>query len=198
MIVKLAYRLSMCTISFSDITRDHAMNSARLRTSAKALAVARPVIQGLTVLNALYALVIAGLLVCSFFIDHWPQRPLGFDLVNAHPLVGHGLRAIVVLGVIGAAIMHTILRRLLAIVDSVRVGDPFILDNAHRLDAIAWSVAALEVLRIAVAAIASAVWESGRIDAFSIASWLAVLLLFVLAGVFAHGARIREDLEGTV
>ena len=111
------------------------------RTSAHALAVARPVIQGLTLLNALYALALAGLLVSSFFIEGWPQRPLGFDLVNAHPLVGHGVRAIVVVGVIGAAIVHTILRRLLAIVDTVRVGDPFILENARRLNAIAWSVA---------------------------------------------------------
>ncbi len=168
------------------------------RSSARALAAARPIIQGLIVLNALYALGIAALLGWSFFIEGWPQRPLGFDMVNAHPLVGHGLRAIVIIGVIGAAIVHTILRRLRAIVDTVRIGDPFILENARRLDAIAWSVLALEGLRLIVAAIAAVVWEPGRIDAFSFAPWLAVLLLFVLAGVFAHGARMRADLEGTV
>jgi len=168
------------------------------RTSAHALAVARPVIRSLIFLNILYALVIAGLLGWSFFIEGWPARPLGLDMVNAHPLVGQGLRAIVAIGLVGAAIVHTILRRLLAIVDTVRVGDPFILENARRLDAIAWRVLALEGLRLIVAAIAAAVWEPGRIDAFSFAPWLAVLLLFVLAGVFAHGARLREDLEGTV
>lgn len=168
------------------------------RTSAHALAVARPVTQGLIVLNALYALVLAGLLVWSFFIEGWPARPLGFDMVNAHPLLGQGLRAIVVVGLAGAAIAHTILRRLLAIVDTVRVGDPFILENAERLTAIAWRVLALELLRLVVAAIAATVWEAGRIDAFSFAPWLAVLLLFVLAGVFAQGARMRADLEGTV
>jgi hypothetical protein len=182
----------MRIVSFYDIRGDPFMT----RTSA--LAVARPVVQSLILVNGLYALVLAGLLGYSFFIEGWPQRPLGFDLVNAHPLVGHGLRAIVVVGVIGAAIVHTILRRLLAIVDTVRVGDPFILENARRLDAIAWSVLALEGLRLAVAAIAAAVWEPGRIDAFSFAPWLAVLLLFVLAGVFAHGAQMREDLDGTV
>jgi hypothetical protein len=168
------------------------------RTSTRALAVARPVIRGLIVLNILYALVIAGLLGWSFFIEGWPQRPLGFDLTHAHPLAGDGLRAIVAIGLVGAAIVHTILRRLLAIVDTVRVGDPFILENARRLDAIAWRVLALEGLRLIVAAIAAAVWEPGRFDAFSFAPWLAVLLLFVLAGVFAHGARLREDLAGTV
>ena len=119
-------------------------------------------------------------------------------MVNAHPLVGHGLRAIVLIAVIGAAIVHTILLRLLAMIDTVRAGDPFIVENARRLNAIAWAVLVLEGLRLLIAAIAAVVWEAGRIDAFSLSSWLSVLLLFVLAGVFAHGARMREDLEGTV
>src|SRR3569832_449578 len=96
-----------------------------IRTPAKALAVARPVKQRLTVLNIFYALSITALLVFSFFIEGWPQRPLGFDLTHAHPMAGHGLRLIVVIGVFAAAIVHTILRRLLAIVDTVREGDPF-------------------------------------------------------------------------
>ena len=168
------------------------------RTSARALSVARPIIQGLTVLNILYAAGIAVLLVASFFIEGWPQRPLGFDLTHAHPQIGSGLRAIIVIGMVGAAIVHTILRRLLAIVDTVRGGDPFIVQNARHLDAIAWSVLAIEVLRLMVMSIASAVWEPGRLGGFTFAPWLAVLLLFVLSGVFAHGARMRADLEGTV
>ena len=167
-------------------------------TSARALSVARPVIQGLTVLNILYAVCLAVLLGWSFLMPGWPERALGFDIASKYPMVPLGLRAIVVIGIAGAAIVHTILRRLLAIVDTVRGGDPFILENARRLDMIAWSVLALEVLRMVVAAIASAVWEPGRVDGFSIASWFAVLLLFVLSGVFAQGARMRADLEGTV
>lgn len=168
------------------------------RTSANALAVARPIIQGLTVLNLFYAACIAALLGWSFFIEGWPERPLGFDLVNMHPQAPNGLRAIVVIGVIGAAIVHTILRRLLAIVDTVRGGDPFIVENARRLDTIAWSVLALEVLRMIVMAIAAVVWEPGRLGGFSFAPWFAVLMLFVLSGVFAQGARMRADLDGTV
>ena len=38
-----------------------------------------------------------------------------------------------------------------------------------------------------------------NIDAgFSITGWLAVLLTFLLARVFAEGALMRDDLEGTV
>lgn len=168
------------------------------QTHAQALSIARPVVRGLMLLNAGYAVVISGLLVWTFFMEGWPWRALGFELVATHPWVGHGLRAIVVVGVIGALLVHAVLKRLLAIVDSVRAGDPFILDNARRLDEIAWRVLGLEVLRAIVAGIASLVWESGRIDAFSFAPWLAVLMLFVLSGVFAHGARMRADLEGTV
>ena len=57
---------------------------------------------------------------------------------------------------------------------------------------------ALEVLRMIVVAITAAVWEPGRLGGFSIAPWLAVLMLFVVSGVFAHGARMRVDLEGTI
>lgn len=168
------------------------------RTSSRALAVARPVIRGLTILNVLYAVCLAVLLGWSFVMPGWPERALGFDIVSKYPLVPLGLRAIVIIGIVGAVITHTILQRLLAIVDTVRHGDPFILENARHLDAIAWSVLALEVLRLVVATIARVVWEPGRVDGFSIASWFAVLMLFVLSGVFAHGARLRADLEGTV
>ena len=167
-------------------------------TASRALAFARPVIQLLTVLNICYALGIGLLLVFSFLMPGWPERALGFDIVNKYPFVPGGLRAIVVFGIIGAAIVHTILRRLLAIVDTVRDGDPFILEIASRLETIAWRVLALEGLRIVIAGIAAVVWEPGRIAPFSFAPWLAVLLLFVLAGVFAHGARLRADLQGTV
>jgi hypothetical protein len=33
---------------------------------------------------------------------------------------------------------------------------------------------------------------------FGLTGWIAVLMLFVLARVFHQGARMREELEGTV
>ena len=33
---------------------------------------------------------------------------------------------------------------------------------------------------------------------YSFTPWITVLLLFVLARVFDHGARMREDIAGTV
>ncbi len=172
------------------------------RTSAKALAVARPIITGLTVLNILYAAVITVLLASSVLRADWPWVPLGFDIKTAHPALPFALRTIMVIGLAAAAVVHVILRRLRAIVDTVRGGNPFIADNARRLQAIAWCVLAIEGLRLMVAAIARAVSTPTQPipmrDGFSFAPWLAVLLLFVLAGVFAQGARMRDELEGTV
>jgi hypothetical protein len=38
-----------------------------------------------------------------------------------------------------------------------------------------------------------------QLDAgFSVSSWLAIILCFVLARVFAEGTLMREDLEGTI
>lgn len=168
------------------------------RTSAQALNVARPIIVGLSALNILYGIGITLLLGSSFFAEGWPWAPLGFDLTAMHPQAPIGLRAIMVIGMVGATIVHTILRHLLAIVDTVRGGDPFNLQNARRLNVIAWSVLALEVLRLLVMAIAAAVAAPGLTGGITPAPWLAVLLLFVASGVFAHGARMRNDLEGTV
>ena len=121
------------------------------RMPARAIAAARPVILGLTVLNLVYAAVITSLFCTSFFIEGWPWKPLGFDLATMHPQAPLGLRAIMVIGICFAVIVHTVLRRLLAIVETVRSGDTFIPANAQRLNMIAWSVLAIELLRLTIA-----------------------------------------------
>jgi hypothetical protein len=58
------------------------------------------------------------------------------------------------------------------------------------------------LLSLVVGAIAGAISTPAHpldIDAgFAINGWLAVLLTFLLARVFAEGAVMRDDLEGTV
>jgi hypothetical protein len=113
-----------------------------------------------------------------------------------------GLRAIAALGLVSIPLNYAVLKRLLAIVGTVRAGDPFVAANASRLQAIAWVLLALNLLSIVIGAIAKTVSTPAHplhIDAgFSINGWLAVLLTFLLARVFAEGALMREDLEGTV
>ena len=166
-----------------------------------ALRLARPVITSLLVLNSLYALGIAGLVAFSFSHPEW-YAYLGFFGDVPHNGFLIGMRAIMAIGLAGAVLTHVVLARLRAVVDTVRLGDPFTLDNARRLSLIAWCLLAGQGLHLAVVAIADAVsrptyWLDFG-SAFTIAPWLAVLLLFVLARVFAEGARMRADLEGTV
>lgn len=113
-----------------------------------------------------------------------------------------GLRAIAVLGFVVISLNYVILKRLLAIVETVRAGDPFVAANASRLQSIARVLLALQLISLVIGAIARAVSTPAHplnLDAgFSINGWLAVLLTFLLARVFAEGTRMREDLEGTV
>jgi len=112
------------------------------------------------------------------------------------------MRLIMAIGIGSAPLTHILLTRLLAIVETVRRGDPFVAGNAARLQTTAWALLGLELLHLTVGAIAAAASSASQpLDLdwnFSVTGWLAVLLLFVLARVFDHGARMRDDLEGTV
>jgi len=113
-----------------------------------------------------------------------------------------GLRAVAALGLVGIPLNYAVLKKLLAIVLTVRAGDPFVATNARRLQTIAWALLGLQLLSIVIGAIGTAVSSPAHpvhLDAgLSINGWLAVILTFLLARVFAEGSRMREDLEGTV
>jgi uncharacterized membrane protein len=87
-------------------------------------------------------------------------------------------------------------------VETVRAGDPFVAANAYRLHAIAWLLLALQLISIVIAVIGKTISTAEHpfhLDAgFSVNGWLAVVLTFVLARVFAEGTLMREDLEGTI
>jgi hypothetical protein len=112
------------------------------------------------------------------------------------------MRGIALLGLVGVPINYVVLKRLLAIVETVRDGDPFVALNAARLQTIAWCLLSLQVLSMLIGAIAKSVSTPAHplnLDAgFSVTGWLSVLLTFLLARVFAEGATMREELEGTV
>src|SRR3954471_2374179 len=156
----------------------------------------------LMILNWIFGALILALLAISFQAEEWTWRALGVGAVAGHEGVVAGMRAIMVIGIAGTPITWVVFSRLLRIIESVRTGEPFMVDNAGRLRTVAWALFGLELLHICVVAIASAVSTkelplhiSGNFD---LTGWLAILLLFVLVQVFLEGTRIREDLEGTV
>ena len=170
-------------------------------SSSAALPIAHAVLRILVVANWLMGAAIVALLAASSQ-ERWIMAAFKLSpSPDAERLIA-GLRAIAVLGLAVVPLNYAVLKRLLAIVDTVRAGDPFVATNAPRLQAIAWALLTLQLLSLVIDAIAKAVSIPGHpldIDAgFSINGWLAVLLVFLLARVFAEGALMREDLEGTV
>jgi Protein of unknown function (DUF2975) len=170
-------------------------------SSSAALPIAHVVLRILIVLNWLMAAAILVLLLVSPN-ERWIMS--AFDLSpspEAERLI-MGLRAVAVLGLVAIPLNHAVLQRLLAMVETVRAGDPFVAANADRLQAIAWTLLALQLLSIVIGAIGKAISTPAHpvvLDAgFSINGWLAVLFTFLLARVFVEGTRMREDLEGTV
>jgi len=170
-------------------------------TSSAALPIARVVLRILIVLNWLSGAAIATLLV-AMPTRQWIMSALDLSPSPEADLLIMGLRAIAVVGLVAIPLNYVVLRRLLAIVETVRAGDPFVAANASRLRAIAWALLALQLLSLVIGAIAKAVSTPAHplhLQAgFSISGWLAVLLTFLLARVFAEGTLMREDLEGTV
>ena len=170
------------------------------RSYSAALPIAYVVLRLLILLNWLFGAAILFLLAWSatFTAGQWetvlgPSPPASLIM---------GLRAVAMLGLVAIPLNDAILRRLVAMVETVRRGDPFVAANAYRLQAIAWLLLALQLLSIVIAVIGKAISTPAhpvQLDAgFSVNGWLAVLLTFVLARVFAEGALMRDDLEGTI
>jgi len=166
------------------------------------LPVARVTLRAVIVLNWLFGAAILALLMATIAAEQWTFTALGLPPSPETRPMMMGLRAIAVLGLVAIPLNDAVLRRLLAIVETVRGGDPFVAANADRLQAIAWVLLALQLLSLVIGGVANAISTPAHplhLDAgFSTSGWLAVLLTFVLARVFAAGALMREDLEGTV
>ena len=92
-----------------------------------------------------------------------------------------------------------------ALINSTGDGDPFIPENARRLNAMAWLLLAVQVLAVPVgllrAGLANLVTDGdNRIDfsIYDLEGLLLVIVLLILARIFRIGTAMRTDLEGTV
>ena len=171
-------------------------------TNSSALPLARASLRTLVILNGLLGAAILALLIATLVAERWTFTALGLPPSAGGEPMMMGMRAIAVLGLAAIPLNHAVLSRLTAIVDTVREGDPFLATNGHRLNAIAWMLLVLQLLSLAIDGIGVAISTPAHplhLDAgFSPSGWLAVILTFVLARVFAEGTRMREELEGTV
>jgi len=172
------------------------------QSQTTALPIAFVFIRIVIVLNWMLGAGILALLIATIVAEDWTFRALGITGPTGIPEAIAGLRWVAVLGLVSIPLNFMVLKRLLAIVVTVRQGDPFVAENAYRLNAIAWILLALQLISLVIGAIGKALSTPQHplhLDAgFSTSGWLAVILTFVLARVFAEGTLMREDLEGTV
>ena len=167
-----------------------------------ALPIAYVFLRILIVLNWFFGACVLALLAFTFVNEPWTMRALGVAGMSDAVRVMWAMRGIAALGLVAIPLNYLILNRLLRMVETVRSGDPFVAANAYRLHAIGWLMIALQLISIIIASIGKAISTPEHpfhLDAgFSVNSWLAIILTFVLARVFAEGTLMREDLEGTV
>ncbi|HEX8173029.1 MAG TPA: DUF2975 domain-containing protein [Thermoanaerobaculia bacterium] len=176
------------------------MTEPRLSSSA-ALPITYGALRLLIPLNWLLGL---GILALLLVLPHeqWILRSFHLAPSPEAARLVMGLRLVAILGLVTIPLNHVVLKRMVAIVETLRAGDPFVSANAQRLQTIAWVLLALQVISVIVGAIGKALSNPAHplhLNAgFSISGWLAVLLTFLLARVFAQGTLMREDLEGIV
>lgn len=127
------------------------------------------------------------------------------DTIEASPLSVIAIAAL--LALIFAALSY-FFGKLRAIIASVSEGDPFTPENATRLNAMAWLFLGVKVSTMLVAGLRhhlASLMDKGEsggsvlgFGLYDVDAILIVIVLFILARVFRHGAAMREDLEGTV
>ena len=128
----------------------------------------------------------------------------GARLTDGLPVLAIGLVMLAGIGLLTLAFQF--LRKLVAIIDTVGEGSPFVPENAVRLRTMGWLVVAMQ--GIVLACVPLAIWLIREIPqarheissdfSLDFGSILLALLLFILARVFDQGTRLAEDAEGTV
>jgi hypothetical protein len=116
-----------------------------------------------------------------------------------------GLVVLILLTImLSIGLLYDFVARLAQVIDTVAKGDPFIMANALRLTRMAWLALGVQAVSIVTGVLAGWAERSmpeGTIQFesdVSLTGIVLVLVLFILARVFREGARMREELEGTV
>lgn len=117
------------------------------------------------------------------------------------------LAALLMVALVIVAMVFFFFDKLRRIIGTVGEGDPFAPVNAVRLNAMAWLLLGVQIMMLPAAGLGLSLAKYAdelehsnvTVDAgLDLNGILMVIVLFILARVFRHGAAMREDLEGTV
>jgi Protein of unknown function (DUF2975) len=199
----IVYQYVYCCLS-ANITSENNM-TIHLPTAAR-----DPLLLSTTwLLRAIQALLLLGaallLLAVPFLIyfnaevlaEIAKEEPRMSGLTSTFPLV-----ALVTSAALACGVAFVFVRTLLSVIQTVKEGDPFITQNAARLENMGWLALAIQIIGMVVGGIA--IWASALLAEdwgdfeIDISGIVLILLLFILARVFRAGAAMRDELEGTV
>src|SRR5690242_9719234 len=122
-----------------------------------ALTASRVALHIVIVLNWIGGAGILAILIAAVTNEHWTMTALGVPpSPDTEPLI-RGMRAIAFLGLLAIPLNYVMLNRLLDIVETVRAGDPFVANNASRLQTIAWALLGVQMLGLVIGSIAKSV-----------------------------------------
>ncbi|MBW0144542.1 DUF2975 domain-containing protein [Sphingomicrobium clamense] len=163
------------------------------------LATLRLFIKFLRGLSVIGMVLLGGIAIIFAVLPPSGLEDVGKDMTKLHALA----LSFMLIGAVAILVMLFVaLGKLLEIVATVEEGDPFVPENAERLERMAWL--ATYTIPIMVVIVGLAVWLKGVVEGieldaqFDFGVVLLALFLFVLARVFRHGTEMRRDLEGTV
>jgi hypothetical protein len=118
------------------------------------------------------------------------------------------LLGVMLIGLAIVAGLFVFFRNLRQIINTVGEGDPFQPANSDRLSQMAWLMLGVQLLTLPaiplamqLVAVADEMGENVDVSldgGLDLSGILMIVVLFILARVFRHGAAMREDLEGTV
>lgn len=168
----------------------------------------------LQVVTAIGAVALLIAIPAILFAQGMIQAAIVEDLPDmTHDFPALLIAAIMAIGLSFLAMLFVFFGKLRRIIGTVGEGDPFQPENARRLSQMGWLMLGTQLVMIPAGAIAiqlaryaDEIEKAGADDVsftfdddiISMSSLLLVVILFILARVFRHGAAMREDLEGTV
>jgi hypothetical protein len=154
-------------------------------------------------LIVILALAVGALVLAMMGVVHLPIPANQMHGLTMGQILGAG-SLIVVAGEICIALIAWMFMLTARIVDTASHGDPFVIQNANRLNHIGFLLLAIQVIGFIVDIAMDMFPDQVRdhvslgFDGFSATGILAMLLIFVLAQIFRRGSEMRAELEGTV
>jgi hypothetical protein len=132
-----------------------------------------------------------------------PSVELNIEPASLGALRGASTAVLFVM-LVSLGLMYDFVTQLGRVIDTVSKGDPFTRENSVRLRRMGWLAIIVQLISLPLTLLSS--WLQSHVETgtfeltsdFSFTGLALALVLFILARVFAKGAEMREDLEGTV